>query len=92
MRASTRSSSTISPRRKTNNRIVSNKPIRLLVNGEHRSFDDIRTVQALVSHLALDSGRIAVELNRRILKRSEFAETSLADGDRVELVHFVGGG
>ena len=46
----------------------------------------------LVSELSLPQARIAVELNHKIVRRTEWAETSLNDGDRIEIVHFVGGG
>ena len=60
-------------------------PIRIVLNGEQRSLDGIRSIEALIDHLDLDSRRIAVELNLQILKRSDFGDTPLNDGDRIEL-------
>lgn len=66
--------------------------VRIQLNGEHRSLEKHTTLETLINQLDLNSQRVAVELNRNILKRSEFPTTKLAEGDRVELVHFVGGG
>lgn len=67
-------------------------PITLTINGESRSVPDPLTVEALLAHLGLDSRMVVVELNREIIRRPRHAEVRLASGDRVELVHFVGGG
>jgi thiamine biosynthesis protein ThiS len=53
---------------------------------------DGSAIADLVEALALKPERLAVELNRRIIRRSEWASTRLAEGDKVEIVHFVGGG
>ena len=66
--------------------------MRLLVNGEARSFEQVGDVAALVSALGLDRRKVAVERNLEIVPRSAYATTPLADGDRIEIVHFVGGG
>lgn len=63
------------------------------LNGEPRELPpDVRTVSELVVWLGLGPVRVAVEVNRRIVKRADHAETALADGDVVEVVQFVGGG
>jgi thiamine biosynthesis protein ThiS len=49
-------------------------------------------VADLLRHLQLDPRTVVVELNRRIVRRPQLADTELAEGDAVELVHFVGGG
>jgi thiamine biosynthesis protein ThiS len=64
----------------------------LVVNGEPRRFDGPLTAAGLLAALALDPRGVVVELNRRIVRRPELEQTPLGDGDRVELVHFVGGG
>ena len=64
----------------------------LTVNGERRSFADVANVAALVAALGLDTKKVAVERNLEIVPRSAYAKTSLADGDRIEIVAFVGGG
>lgn len=53
---------------------------------------DEATLSDLVGVLSLAPERVAIELNHRVARRSEWAETTLADGDRIEIVHFVGGG
>ena len=64
----------------------------LTLNGETRRFAGARTLSELLAELDLDPRAVVVELNRRIVRRPELAETKLANGDSVELVHFVGGG
>ena len=66
--------------------------MRLTVNGEERSFEAVADVAALVTALGLDRRKVAVERNLEIVPRSAYAATSLADGDRIEIVHFIGGG
>jgi thiamine biosynthesis protein ThiS len=66
--------------------------LQLTVNGETRSFQGVADVAALVSALGLDTKKVAVERNLMIVPRSAYAKTSLADGDRIEIVHFIGGG
>jgi sulfur carrier protein len=66
--------------------------ITILVNGEQRQIAAGSTVSALLAALGLADRRVAVERNREIVPRAEHAHTVLADGDRLELVTFVGGG
>lgn len=65
--------------------------MRLTVNGEER-FEKVRSLGELVAGLGLDGRKVAVERNLAIVPRSLWGETSLIDGDRIEIVHFVGGG
>ena len=65
--------------------------MRLQVNGDTRDVD-ARTLLALVEELGLDPRKVAVERNLEIVPRSLHADTVLFDGDRIELVQFVGGG
>jgi thiamine biosynthesis protein ThiS len=67
-------------------------PMRLLINGEERAFTELRDVAALVAALGLDARKVAVERNLEIVPRSTYAAARLHDGDRIEIVHFVGGG
>ena len=62
------------------------------VNGEPARLPGPATLLDLLAHLGLDPRTVVVELNREIVRRPRLGETSLADGDTVELVHFVGGG
>jgi thiamine biosynthesis protein ThiS len=66
--------------------------VRLTVNGEERSFEAVGTVEALVAALGLDKRKVAVERNLAIVPRSAYAATALVDGDRIEIVAFIGGG
>jgi len=66
--------------------------VNIHLNGENREFPDGLTVEALVAALALEPTRVAIELNRSVVRRNQWAITILHDGDQVELVHFVGGG
>ena len=62
------------------------------VNGESRGIGDGHTVAALLRELDIRADRVAVELNLEIVPRSAYGRTPLADGDRIEIVHFIGGG
>jgi thiamine biosynthesis protein ThiS len=66
--------------------------LRLTVNGEARDAPAATTVAALVALLGLDKRKLAVERNLEIVPRSAFGSTVLSDGDRIEIVAFVGGG
>ena len=65
--------------------------MRIQLNGEAREVE-AATVAALVEALALDARKVAVERNLEIVPRSLYLATALADGDRIEIVQFVGGG
>ncbi|HXF12920.1 MAG TPA: sulfur carrier protein ThiS [Terriglobales bacterium] len=64
----------------------------LIINGEDRQFDSALTISALVDRLGMKPDRVAIELNRQLMPRERWATTQLADDDRLEIVHFVGGG
>ncbi len=71
--------------------------MRLHINGDERTFPDPAppsdfTLATLIDSLAMKPDRVAVELNRDIVPRERWPETQLKDGDRLEVVHFVGGG
>ncbi len=66
--------------------------MRLVLNGEAKDVADAMTVSALVESLGLGETRVAVEVNRKIVRRAAWDEAVLAEGDVVEVVHFVGGG
>jgi sulfur carrier protein len=69
--------------------------MKLRINGEERDFSGSPaplTLAALVEILGMKADRVAVELNLDIVPRDRWAETALNDGDRLEIVHFVGGG
>jgi thiamine biosynthesis protein ThiS len=62
------------------------------INGEARRVPGPTTLLALLAHLGLDPRTVVVERNREIVRRVRLGETMVADGDAIELVHFVGGG
>lgn len=65
----------------------------LTINGdEYFDLPDGMSVAKLLAHLKLPEKKIAVERNREIVSKSTFNETRLADGDRLEIIHFIGGG
>ena len=64
----------------------------LIINGEDRQFDSALTISALVDRLGMKPDRVAIELNRQLMPRERWATTQLADDDRLEIVHFIGGG
>jgi thiamine biosynthesis protein ThiS len=66
--------------------------LRVEVNGKDREVSDGLTVAGLLEDLELDGRLVVVELNRQIIRRTEIADAVLRDGDRIEIVHFVGGG
>lgn len=62
------------------------------VNGEEKKFEKGLTVALLIGKYNLKKEGVAVELNRKIVKKADYETTALSDGDKVEIVHFVGGG
>ena len=64
----------------------------LIINGAEREFANISTLASLVDQLGMKADRVAIERNRDIVPRDRWSNTNLADGDRLEIVHFVGGG
>ena len=66
--------------------------MRIKLNGEPKDLDEGTTLLGLVEQLSLAPERLAVELNREVVRRADWPSTVLAEGDRVEIVHFVGGG
>ncbi len=73
---------------------LSGMPATVLVNGQQRILDASgpHTLEQLVGELKLQPDRVAIERNGVIVPRGRWAETWLANGDRLEMVHFVGGG
>ena len=66
--------------------------MRVVINGENREIPASLTVAALLADLGLDARKIALEHNLEIVPRSAYGETMVSDGDRLEIVHFIGGG
>jgi thiazole synthase/sulfur carrier protein len=66
--------------------------MRLILNGEMRELHEASTVAGLVTELGLDGRKVAVERNLHLVPRSQYGAVALAEGDRIEIVHFIGGG
>ena len=66
--------------------------MQIAINGETQSFDAALTVEQLLGRIGLDHRKVAVERNLEIVPKSSYGETALSDGDRLEIVHFIGGG
>ena len=66
--------------------------MRLKINGEERDIADGVNLSGLLEQLQIRPGRVVVERNKEIVPRESFGATMLADGDVLEIVHFVGGG
>lgn len=66
--------------------------MKLQINGETREVTVPLTLAGLIDHLGMKQDRVAVELNREIAPRDAWPTIRLAEGDRLEIVHFVGGG
>ncbi len=66
--------------------------MRLIVNGEEFNTKNAETIQELLKELRIEPGRVAVEVNLSIVKKADYPTFKLNEGDRVEIVNFVGGG
>jgi len=67
--------------------------VNLIINGEdHHDLPQPLTVAGLIAHLGLPEKKIAIERNREIVPKSTFGEAALSEGDRLEIIHFIGGG
>lgn len=66
--------------------------MRLTINGKDQDFTNALNLAQLIEQLGMKGDRVAVELNRDIVSRGQWAGTALKEGDRLEIVHFVGGG
>jgi thiamine biosynthesis protein ThiS len=66
--------------------------LQVSINGDSKTFDSPVTLSELIDQLQLTPSRVAIELNRVVVRRSEWSATSIKEGDKIEIVHFVGGG
>ena len=66
--------------------------MQIILNGEARDLAGAVTVEGLLRELGLEERKVAIERNLEIVPRSAYGEIRLEDGDRIEIVHFVGGG
>ncbi len=68
------------------------EPVRIVVNGEERRVPDGQNVRSLLAVLGIEADRVAVELDRTIVRKADWEETAVREGSRLEIVQFVGGG
>ncbi len=66
--------------------------MKITVNGEDREISPGLSIKALIEDLKIDSRKIALERNLALVSRSQYEEALLSEGDRIEIVNFVGGG
>lgn len=64
----------------------------VLVNGESREISEEASLEELLVRLAIPRDRVAIELNQKVVRRAEWSATTLHESDKIEIVHFVGGG
>jgi sulfur carrier protein len=68
------------------------KTITVVLNGEPREVPEGLSVATLLQHLSLPADRVAVELNRQIIRKPDWPSTAISNNAELEVVHFVGGG
>jgi thiamine biosynthesis protein ThiS len=66
--------------------------LQVYINGDSKELPETTSLAQLVEQLELAPQRIAIELNQVVVRRADWSTTTLRDGDRLEIVHFVGGG
>lgn len=66
--------------------------MRIQINGEHREVEEHTSLPELVATLRLEAEQVAIELNQKVVRRAQWESTVLLPEDKVEIVHFVGGG
>ena len=64
----------------------------IFINGEARELEGVSTLADLLDTLELPKQRVAIELNKHVIRKQDWDSTTVADNDKVEVVHFVGGG
>ncbi|MBI1387710.1 MAG: sulfur carrier protein ThiS [bacterium] len=66
--------------------------MKILLNGKSIELTDVQTVSQLLDSLDMKAGRVAVELNREIIRKESYESQAIQDGDEIEVLQFVGGG
>ena len=64
----------------------------IFINGEARELVGVSTIAGLLDALELPKQRVAIELNKQVIRKQDWDSTNVADNDKIEVVHFVGGG
>ena len=65
--------------------------MQVMINGEMRELSESATIVEMLENLALPAERIAIELNREVIRKKDWANVKLNDADKIEIIHFVGG-
>jgi len=68
------------------------KTISVALNGDHQELPEGLTIATFLTHLGLPADRVAVELDRQIVRKTDWPTTPISNGAQLEVVHFVGGG
>jgi thiamine biosynthesis protein ThiS len=66
--------------------------MKILLNGEMKKISNELNLSELLKHFSLPSERIAIELNKEVVRKKDWENIKIAEGDRLEVIHFVGGG
>lgn len=66
--------------------------MKVIMNGEQRTVPENINIEKLLEHLELAGQQVAIELNNNVVRRKDWPETAIAESDKIEIVHFVGGG
>ena len=69
-----------------------NKSMKILVNGETKEFEKELSISELLNELDLSSKLIAIELNKNVIRKKDWEDIKINENDKIEIVHFVGGG
>ena len=77
---------------KTKSGEEAHKAMKITVNGEDRCFDAPLSIAGLLTCLGIEGGKVAIERNLEIVPKSAYHTINLNEGDRIEIVHFIGGG
>lgn len=73
-------------------KIILMASIQIYLNGERREAPELIKMDQLLELFSLPKQRVAIELNEQVVRRSDWPTTDVSDGDKIEVVHFVGGG
>jgi sulfur carrier protein len=66
--------------------------MKVIMNGEERTVPENINIEKLLEHFELAGRRVAIELNNNVVRRKDWPETTITEADKIEVVHFVGGG
>lgn len=66
--------------------------MRVIINGETKELSGELNLSQLLKHFSMPQERVAVELNREVVRKKDWENIKIADGDKLEVIHFVGGG